>query len=394
MTEELLYSVWLQNAIGPGADLSGLLGVFGTPESVYNQSETELRLSGALLPSQLKRITSYRIDKAYAILKTCEKTGCDVVTMYDKRYPDLLRHIANPPLVLYTKGDLSCLGDSLCVAVVGSRSASKYSLRIAQTISADMARAGVAVVSGGALGVDSAAHEGALSVKGKTVAVLGCGFNTDYLRTNEELRKRIALSGALITEFHPDVSASQRTFPIRNRIISGLSRGTLVIEAGERSGSLITARYALEQGRDVFAVPGDLTSIDYTGVNKLIRGGAKPVFSARDVLSEYMWVYDLPEETPVADIEPRMMKSAQNSGADNRQSESVKERVPVQKKALPDSVSESSRKVYGVLSDIPLYTDEIIALTKLEPNLVFTALTELEIYGFIKMTEGKRYIVD
>lgn len=387
MTEELLYSVWLQNVLGAGADFSGLLGLYGTPKTVYEQSAAELRLSGALLPSQLKRFSSCRIEKAYASLKRCEELGVRAIYYDDEDYPALLREIKNPPLVLYVSGDVSVLNDNLCISIVGSRSASKYSLRIAQIIASDMARAGVTVVSGGALGVDSASHEGALSVNGKTVAVLGCGMNSGYLKTNEDLRKRIALSGAVISEYSPDAPAASKNFPIRNRIISGLSRGTLVIEAGEKSGSLITAKDALEQNRDVFAVPGDITSIDYTGVNKLIRDGAKPVFSAHDVLSEYMWLYDIGEITDM-NIAQKIMTLAK---PEKKPQEKIPD-LPKEKRPIFDGASENTKKVYDVISDKPLYTDEIISLTKLEAKCVFTALTELEIYGLIKTTEGKRYI--
>ena len=394
MTEELLYSVWLQIGIGAGANFGSLLSVYGSPEEVYRHSTSDWRYSGALLPGQIKRLSSYKLENAYAVIKRCESLGYRIITFYDREYPELLRHIANPPMVLYVSGDISCLSEGLSIAVVGSRTASNYSLRIAETMAADMASSGVTVVSGGALGVDGAAHEGALKVNGKTVAVLGCGINTGYLKANEGLRNRISKTGALLSEYPPDEPASSRNFPVRNRIISGLSRGTLVIEAGEKSGSLITAKLALEQGRDVFAVPGDITSLDYTGVNKLIREGAKPVFSAKDVLSEYVWIYDFPKEISETDMTRNMMKSAKNCESVKKQVKTEKPSEPiVEKRVLPDGMSETTVKVYSVFADTPLYTDEIVNLTKIEPNRVLTALTELEIYGFIKMIQGKRYIV-
>lgn len=394
MTEELLYSVWLQIGIGAGANFGSLLSVYGSPEEVYRHSASDWRFSGALLPGQIKRLSSCKLENAYAVIKRCESLGYRIITFYDREYPELLKHIANPPLALYVSGDVACLSEGLSVAVVGSRTASNYSLRIAETISADIASAGVTVVSGGALGVDSAAHEGALRVNGKTVAVLGCGINTGYLKANEGLRNRISKTGALLSEYPPDEPASSRNFPVRNRIISGLSRGTLVIEAGEKSGSLITAKLALEQGRDVFAVPGDITSLDYTGVNKLIREGAKPVFSAKDVLSEYVWIYDFPNEISATDMTRNLMKSAKSDETVKKHGNSVVSVEPIgEKRPLSEGMSEDSVKVYGVFCDKPLYTDEIVDLTKLEPNRVLTALTELEIYGFIKMIQGKRYII-
>jgi DNA processing protein len=189
------------------------------------------------------------------------------------------------PLVLYVDGDISCLRGKVIIGVVGTRKPCYESTAIARSICGDMAKAGAIVVSGGALGIDSAAHEATLDAGGKTVCVMGCGLGTNYLMDNEAMRRRISKNGALITEYPPMKVASRITFPERNRIISGMSHGVLVVEAGEKSGSLITARCAAEQGREVFAIPGSILTSAYTGANNLIRDGARVALCARDIIA-------------------------------------------------------------------------------------------------------------
>ena len=364
----------MQCALGIGAKAERVLSQFHTARALYECDPMERRMSGLLTAPQADKLDSTKLSEAQRILERCMRLGYTVLTPEDEAYPAPLRSLSDLPTALYVCGDVSCICEQLVIAVVGSRHASMYSLDVARQISRDLARAGAVVVSGGALGVDSAAHTGALYAKGKTIAVLGCGLNTPYLQKNAVLREEIAQNGALISEYPPDTPAKPANFPLRNRIISGLSSGVLVIEAGEKSGSLITARYASEQGRDVFGVPGDLTSMDYTGVNRLIRDGAKPVFSARDVLEEYMWVYD---EMPLETLAEQPKKSP----------------TATAKRTVDASVSDAAKAVYRAFDDTPMYADDLVRKTGFEPNRVFTALTELEICGFIKMIEGKRYTI-
>ena len=393
MSENAVYWIWLQQALHAGAQVDDLLGVFSTARGVYESGETERRLSGALRASQLRRLEDTPLSAAEAILRRCASLGQRVVTPEDALYPAALRSLPDMPLVLYTRGDLYCLHDALAIAVVGARRASLYSLGVARALAKDLAGAGVVVVSGCALGVDAASHEGALYAGGKTVGVLGCGIDTPYLTENAALREDVAKNGALVTEYPPGTKVVPRNFPLRNRIISGLSSGVVVVEAGEHSGSLITARYAAEQGRDVFGVPGDLTSRDFTGVHALIRDGAKPVFSARDVLQEYTWVYDslhpeaLADVLHVTDVPRRSEPQAQRQPADPPAPPKPTRRT------LPASLSDDARAVYDAMGAQALYTDDLVRATKLEPNRVFTALIELEINGFIQMTSGKRYCI-
>lgn len=397
MNSDAVYWIWMQCALGTAARTDDLLGVFGTARELYRSSDYDRRISGVLKEPALQRLKKTTLEDAQRVLDKCGRIGVDICTPEDADYPQALHTLSAQPLVLYTRGDLSCLRDRLSIAVVGSRSATLYSLGVTRQLSRDLARAGAVIVSGCAMGIDSAAHTGALSVpQAKTVGVLGCGHDAHYLKQNEALREEVAANGALISEYPPGTQALARNFPLRNRIISGLSRGVLVIEAGEKSGSLITAKYAAEQGRDVFAVPGDLTSLNFTGVHRLIRDGAKAVFSARDILEEYIWVYDDLRLDELSDRPLRVTAQAQpqkekTQPAKRRPTDAKPQSVKPVPRELPDSIGSDSRRVYDLFGADPLYIDDLVRATGFEPNRVFTALTELEICGFIKMIEGKRY---
>jgi DNA processing protein len=223
--------------------------------------------------------------RAVMALESATQTAVEAIPWSDPRYPVALAAIVDPPPVLWVRGGLAAF-DALAVAVVGSRGGSPYALTVAEQLSADLAARGVAIVSGLARGVDAAAHRGALSSKGQTIAVLGCGADVIYPKEHETLAAAVATSGAVISELLPGTPPHPRFFPRRNRIISGLSRAVIVIEAGERSGSLITARCALEQGRDVLAVPGNVLNGRNRGGHALLRDGARIVETAEDVLEE------------------------------------------------------------------------------------------------------------
>lgn len=408
------YWVWLQAGLGIRAKTGGIISAFGSPKEMFEAGPTEWRLTGAVTNRQIQRLQSYTPEQAEEIVTRCGKNGWSIITPDCADYPPLLFKLDDFPVVLYVWGDLGCLRGKMAIAVVGTRSASRYSIDVAGRLSASLARAGAVVVSGGALGVDSAAHTGAMYGKGKTVAVLGCGLGADYLMSNYAMRAQIAETGAVISEYTPETQALGQNFPVRNRLISGLSYGTVVIEAGDRSGSLITASYALEQGRDVFAVPGDIINSSYTGTNKLIRDGAKPVFSAVDILEEYAFRYpdlvnlDLLEKT-LAEVPniPEGIRRSKNSvtakaesaqintqpHAAPKQTGMVKTAPKKEKRPLPDGFGENTKLVYSMLLPEPTHIDDIVRESLLEPNKVFIALTELEIYGFIELISGKRYVL-
>ena len=265
-------------------------------------------------------------------------------------YPALLRELHDPPPRLYLRGGPVELLDLPAVAIVGARSCSPYGAQVARELARELGAAGVVVVSGLARGVDGEAHRGALAAGGLTVAVLGCGIDRDYPRAHAQLAGRIAESGAVVSEYPPGVEPSPWRFPARNRIVAGLARATVVVEARERSGALITADFALELGRDVFAVPGEITSALSAGTNDLIRQGATPLLGAGDVL-EALGL----ERTP-----PR----------------------------VPDTLSAGARTLLDPLSETARTLDELGRLTGLESAAMAAALTELELAGLVASADG------
>ncbi|MBR3835266.1 MAG: DNA-processing protein DprA [Clostridia bacterium] len=391
-----IYWIWLQQALGINVSIrtDEITGYFETAKSVYFAGEREWRISGVFTPRQLTKLENRDLKKAQNILDICAKNNWQVVTPDDGNYPSMLFKLPNFPLVLYVRGDLDCLKNKITVAVVGTRKPTRNSATIARALTASITRSGGLVVSGGALGIDSAAHCGALDANGKTVAVLGCGLNCNYPVANDALRNDISKNGAVITEYPPDTQALPGNFPIRNRIISGLSYGTLVIEAGEKSGSLITANYALEQGRDVYAVPGDIVSAGFTGANRLIRDGAKPVFNAMDVLEDYAVRY--PELIDFEKIETKLtLKNYSDppstAKVDDNPPRGQKGEVSFIRQAEPPLLSENARKLYRAFTRAEMQADELILNTGLGVSEFTCAMTELELFDIVELQAGKNY---
>ncbi len=290
--EHLIYWIWLSLRCGAGSELgSYLLSQLGTPKAIYEASEKEL----LALEGVDRNIASALLDRdltyANKILTYCERMNVGIVTLESEIYPERLRNIHAKPILLYYRGRFPDVDDNVLIACVGMRDCSKNGKENAYRLGYGLAEAGAIVVSGMARGIDAASQIGALDAGGHTIAVLGCGIDRAYPSENKELMERIAEKGTVITEFAPGTDPFGKNFPIRNRIISGLSQGTVVVEADERSGSLITAQDAIRQGRDVFAFPGDAVSANAAGTNMLIQDGAKLVTSAFDVVIEYEPLY-------------------------------------------------------------------------------------------------------
>ncbi len=397
------YWIWLLRTLGPAAALQDILQYFGSARGLYEAGSAEWRLSGLLTAKQIASLTKFSPSQSADVLRDCAQNDWKIVTPDSLLYPNRLRELRNLPPVLFVWGDETVLLREAMLSIVGTRKASAYGLRVATLLAESLASSGAVIVSGGALGVDRAAHEGALYAGGKTIAVLGCGLGTDYLRENGGLRRKVAQNGAVISEFLPYSPASRTTFPLRNRIISALSVGTVVVEAGEHSGSLITARYAMEQGRDVFAVPGDVISSAFTGANRLIRDGAKPVFAPMDVLEEY--VYRFPDELHAAETEKSFGELLRENDMPTREpfppTASVRrhrvktppqETPPAEPKGvLPDTASDGARAVYRALQAEGRHIDELAEETKLSAAACLAALTELELYGCAELQEGRKY---
>lgn len=337
-----------------------LVGRFGSPERVFRAGASEIAEVQGVSKSMARRIAGRQFNVDPAIeLDNVERIGARILCYRDDDYPALLREIPSPPMVLYLKGE-QIPEEVLLFAVVGSRSPTHYGLQSAERLSAGLAARGAWVVSGLARGIDAAAHWGALLAGGATVAVLGTGIDTVYPRENESLAHRIVRNGCLVSEFPLGSPPEPRNFPIRNRIISGLSRGVVVVEAARRSGSLITASAALEQGRDVFAVPGSISSFASAGTHQLIKQGAKLVEHAEDVLEEYGW--------PGAGHSlrrPENMQSVDLSGFEST--------------------------VYKVLGAYPLHIDDIVRSTGIDAGTVTGILLSLELQGLTRQHPGKMF---
>ena len=300
---EGFYIAALQMVPGMGiAAVSALLKFLSSPRSAWEATGDELAAMPELTTQQRENLLAFRGQNRSLpekLAEECKKKQISVCTQADNIYPEILKEISRPPLVLFYRGRLQ--PDELRLAMVGSRKATPYGKNVAEALAREIAAQGITVVSGAAYGIDTASHKGALAT-GKTIAVLGCGVDIAYPASNRRLLDEIAENGAVVSEYAPGTRPIAAFFPARNRIISGLSRGTVVVEAAERSGSLITAEMALSEGRDVFAVPGSIFSEQSRGTNRLIQQGAKLVQSADDVLNEYITVTRSTAENVAADL--------------------------------------------------------------------------------------------
>lgn len=383
MSESKKYWVWLSLALGAGARVDEIFSAFDSPKEIFEEDTEKRMISGVFTRKQLERLDSVKIEEAEKVISVCNKNGWEIVTPSDRIYPAGLRKLNDLPLALYVDGDISCLRGKVIIGVVGTRKPCYESTAIARRICGDLAKAGAVVVSGGALGIDSAAHEGTLDAGGKTVCVMGCGFGTDYLMSNEAMRRSISRNGALVTEYPPMKAASRVTFPERNRIISGMSHGVLVVEAGGKSGSLITAKRAAEQGRDVFSIPGSVLTSAYTGANNLIRDGARAVTCAADILAPYAVMY--PDRLNLKEIQQQPVEIETVA--------SEPEKPKTVKKEIASNLDRDAAAVYNLFGDEPLHADEICAMSGLSPSRVILALMQLELAEYIKQIDGKNYIL-
>lgn len=379
--EQAVYWIWLQNALGVGnRKVKELISLYPSARDFYQGGEKEWRLCGCLTARELDKLEASSLEEAQKTLDRAIQLGQWTITPEEGDYPLCLKNICNPPCILYGKGQLPDLEQRLSVAVVGTRSVTPYGRSASFDIGFGLAQVGAVVVSGGALGVDEEAHKGALQAGGQTIAVLGCGINTDYLKENASLRYTISQSGALLSEFPPDLLPSRWTFPMRNRLISGLAQGTVVVEAGKRSGSLITANLALEQGRDVFAVPGNVNSSVSSGTNDLIKAGAKPVTCLQDILEEYENKYHW--ETSPASTRIGGDFSPESPPCKPERTEKMPEELPA---------SPTAKQLYDHLKDQSVHVDALARETGLSIRATLQGLTELELAGVVQAMPGRRY---
>jgi DNA processing protein len=376
-TVETTTRQWLALALTPGLGPTRgrrLVEFFGSVSAVFQASLTELEATGVRAVSAQSLGTGRSLELAEDELARATAANVKVISLDDSAYPSQLKQIYDPPLILYVRGDDAVISQP-GIALVGTRHPTPYGLGMAERLSCDLAARGLVIFSGMARGVDTAGHRGALVGKGKTVAVFGTGVDVTYPKENTRLMDQIlAAGGAVISEFPMGTFAAPQNFPIRNRIISGISLGVLVVEAAEYSGTRITARCALEQSRDVYAVPGNVTNKNSWGPNTLIKQGAKLVATWEDV-----W-----EELPT-DVRLRL----QPLGAD--ESPAGQTASLFQENELPPH----EKKIFALLkADEVTHIDEIVE--RLEPGLssseIFAALFELELAGKVKQLPGKNFV--
>ncbi len=398
---------WLTLKLAPGvgtAQFIRLLARFRTPANILSAPVRDL--AEVVGKSLAERIAQYKdvadTEGQERLMKQC---GAWLITLGDDNYPARLAEIYDPPLLLFARGSL-IEEDQRAVAIVGTRRASPYGLRMAEKFGGELARRGVTVVSGMANGVDAAAHRGALNVGGRTIAILGNGVDVLYPKQHAELRDAIIASGCLLSQFPMGVGPSPGHFPYRNRIISGFTAGVLVVEAPSRSGALITARQAAEQGREVFAVPGQVGSKNSEGPHALIREGAKLVESVDDILMEL----ELPEfeDAPASAAAPAQPREAAPAAQDPHPSapEASERGWPRARDAQHDAERQSpaaaaqapvttdnpkERQVLNVLDPNGSYVDEIAAACRLSVSDALSTLTLLEIKGLVRQFSGKRF---
>lgn len=381
MTDAAKYWVWISLALGTNnPKQKRIYDLYSSIKSFYDGGIYEWRLSGIFSEKELQCLSKTTISDALKVVDECKKLGHDIVCFEDDEYPLKLKNISNPPCVLYVWGKLPAFDERLSIAMVGTRNATQYGVMTSHVLSASLAKIGAVIVSGGALGIDSASHIGALEAGGLTVCVLGCGIDHRYLMSNAALRKNIASTCAVISEFPPGTKSLPYNFPIRNRIISGLSDGVIVVEADEKSGSLITVNHALEQGREVFAVMGNINSRYSTGTNKMIKDGATPVTSYMDILEAFP-NFNISTDVEVSDAQTPELSLRNNSELNKAL---VLHRDDVE-------LSDTTDKVYRCITNEPIHIDQIILKTDLPVSKVLQSLTELELLSLISCQQGRLY---
>jgi len=347
------------------ASIKKLWDYFGSIDAILNANPNDLSKIEGLPKKGIKAFLELREE--IKMVETKIPENIKVLTFEDENYPEILFQIHDPPPVIYYKGDFLKNFDK-SIAIVGTRKASNYGINVARKIAFELSKLGIIIISGMALGIDTAAHEGALEAGGKTIAVLGCGVNVLYPPENIDLRDKIITSGAILSEFPLNDPVDNWKFPKRNRIVSGLSLGTIIIEGGYKSGAMITAKLALDQGREVFAVPGNIESELSKGPHWLIKQGAKLVEGVDDIIDEFQHIISLNQ---------------------------YKSLLPVKEiKKIEIQLSFEESNILKFISNEPMHIDEIVRRSELVISKVLITLSQLEIKKLVKQLPGKMFIIE
>lgn len=412
---DAVYWVWMQSALGVGSiKVDKVLKQIGSPDLLYNMTRDQLKKTGLFAPGEIDKIKSVSLNDAKDTVSYAKDHNYSIITPDHDEFPIGLKNIDCIPCVLYVKGNLIGLNNELCITLVGTRQCTTYGEIAARRLSFDLSAAGCVVVSGLAVGIDFASHEGSLSANGRTIGLLACGLDVDYPAFSHELKKQILENGgALITEFPFGVRPVRYHFNIRNRLLSGISSGVVVIQAPERSGALNTANHALEQDRDVFAVPGEIFDVNMAGCNRLIRDGSKIVINVYSILEEY--INRFPDKMDPRTIVSKIRKASKlmkkfslnvpKKIKHKKQSTIVKSAEDVEQqqnnpiKKLNDEeldkygISKSAEQIYKILDIEPIDFELISVKTGISAMEILSALTELELLDLISSLPGKRYII-
>lgn len=377
--DSLVYWIWLSGFELSGGELQNLLEYFYEPQNIYRSKETAF-------PPTVSRETAARLcdknlDKAYRIYNDCENKGIYVIPYGSSDYPESLTDIYDPPAVLYAKGNIFDWNSLICIGIVGTRSCDSYGESVTKYFAGELAKRNIMIVSGMAYGIDAIAAQCAIDEGKPTIAVFGNGVDIVYPSGNAGLYGSIEKNGLMLSEYPPGTRPARWTFPRRNRIISGLCRGVLVTEAPEKSGAVISAKYAREYGRDVFAVPGDIFSSNCTGTNRLITSGAVPVLNVYDILREY------------PDLETKIPKKVKKVHAAD-----IKRPSAVQKskdEALDfdkmDKLNDLQKKICKFIADGEKHIDDMVRELSLSPSALNSELLMLEINGIVTALPGNKY---
>ena len=411
----LIHWIWFATRTGMGDKMkSVLLSHFEDPEAFYFAPELEFERFEDLSPAAVESMMDKDLTGCEAVLEQCRERGIHILTFQDAAYPARLKNIPDPPMVLYYKGSLPAFDELPVIGVVGTRKASAYGLTAAKRLGYQIAACGGCVVSGMASGIDGAAMKGALTAGGTVVGILGCGADVVYPASNRWLYADTEKYGCLLSEFPPGTAPLGRNFPRRNRIISGLSCGVLVVEAPEKSGALITARLSADQGRDVFVVPANIDVETAVGSNALLRDGAIPVSSGWDILSEYRYQFPgkirenrSPVRLTVNDEElSRERETPAKVAQEPKKSGEKKPKLSLLRKKVIDNSEKSAysdfkkthsaltadeQSIVSALEKGQRLVDDVIAELDLAPGVILAALTMLEIKGVVRRLPG-RYV--
>ena len=424
--ENTLYWIWLSERCGVASKNFGqLMSKYESPFDIYRLDDEETERIEGIAPTLKIRLTDKSLDSAYSILKYCKQKKIDIVSYSDERYPARLRGIEDPPALLYVIGRMPDMNNRLCVGMVGTRKMSEYGRESAYKISYDLASANTVIVSGMALGVDGVSACGALASGGDTVAVLGCGISVVYPKEHEKLMREIAKNGAVVTEYPPTERPHGYNFPKRNRIISGMCQGVLVIEGSASSGALITAKRAVDQGRDLFALPGKINESNSDGPNELIKNGAHVALGADDIISHYDFLYHdcinykglrkakdggVPVETAlrrygVASVyrkgtayRPDVVTEDPTASAERisvKTADDAQQVTPAIKAVAAEALAgldEVSRKVFEAMPIDRAVSSDMLPIEGVDIGAVMTAFTLLEINGLIEALPGGMYL--